>query len=118
MFNLRICEKNKQLLYVSTYIGEIEEVDEYGFYTGNIIESYSTPTATKVSIYPSYGRLANEIFGANEQFDYMMVAMGTPFTEKTIFYNPDNVTFNKPDYYIHRMKKSLNTTYYGLRKMV
>lgn len=115
---MRLLEKNKQSLYVSICSGTTEGVDSDGNYTGDLVKQYSTPMLTAVNLYPSNGSIVREIFGDVFQGDMLMVTIGKPFSKDDVFYLPDNVGFTKYDYYIIDMKKSLNNTYYGLKKRV
>jgi len=115
---MRTLEKNKQTMYVSLYTGEVEETDGDGFYTGNIIKEYSEPVLTKVNMYPSDGTIARENFGDYDKFDMLMVTVGSSFSKDDVFYNVENIASGKHDYYISKVKKSLNNTYYALKKRV
>lgn len=115
---MRTCEKNKQSMYVSLCTGEVDEVDEDGYFTGNVINQYSEPTLTRVNIYPASGKIADEVFGHYEKLDMIVVTVGTQFNTNDIFYLPENLASGKHDYYVSEMKKSLNNTYYRLTKRV
>lgn len=115
---MRLLEKNKQPIYVAICSGTTEEVDSDGNYTGNIIKSYSTPMLTSANLYPAKGKIVNDIFGDVFHGDMMMVTIGKPFSKDDIFYDQNNVSLTNHDYYISDMKKSLNNTYYGLKKRV
>lgn len=115
---MRTSEKNKKSIYVSLCLGTEDELDEEGLYTGNVIKKYSSPTLTKINMYPANGSISRDIFGENARLDMMMVTVGSPFSISDVFTETDNISSGKYDYYVSTMKKSLNNTYYGLTKRV
>lgn len=117
---MRTCEKNKVDIWYTSNPTFIEEVDEDGFFTGNTIMTYPNPSKYKIGLYPSGGKIIQEIFGTSCNFDMVSVDMGERFNKDTlIFLSEPTLDYDSTyDYRVSDLRRSLTLTYYGLKRRV
>lgn len=64
-------ELNQSQLWYVNKIGEIEVVDEEGFFTGELETVFSKPTPIDLHLYPANGKVLESTFGLNSQVDFV-----------------------------------------------
>lgn len=115
---MRTLNRNKTKLWVVQPIGATEEMDNDGFYTGQIITAYSSPLVIYLHLYPSSGEIVERLFGKDASYDMIAVSNDVVLNKDSLlflsvpFSNYD-ITY---DYHIGKILKSLNTYQYGLKK--
>lgn len=117
---MRSCKKNKQTIWHTNQFTEVEEVDEYGDFTGNTLVTPINVQETRANLYPANGDIVEQIFGREKNFDMVFVEIGKPFDENSVFYltEPTLETVEDYDYYVSALRTSLNQSYYGLSRRV
>lgn len=102
---------NRTPFYYALFTGNIPEVDENGFYTGELDVSFSEPVLYKKgNISPATGQSTVEQFGSLENYDKVIVTadMTCPIDENSVLWI-DETDPDKPyDYVVKRVAKSKN----------
>ena len=116
--NLRTLNLNKTKLWSVHIVSSQEDVDDDGFLTGEIIDTYSNPSVIFLSIYPAVGTIVEQIFGKDTSFDMMAVSNEVELTPDTLLFlsEPTGEYYTTYDYRVSKISRSLNTFQYGLEK--
>ena len=117
---MRTLLKNKTKLYYVNPTGFVNYVDGDNNYTGEVTETYSTPSEVYVHLYPSGGLITEQMFGKDANIDMIAVSCENDieFTKDTLLFVTSPVS-NYPttyDYKVSEIKQSLNNIVYGLNR--
>lgn len=113
---MRTLDKNKTTMWIVNVLGDVEEIDSRGFYTGQVIKSYSTPVEVRLSLYPANGEVLEQLFGRDISADMLAVSNDVVLTKDTLLFLNENINdYSKYDYTVTGIAKSLNTIQYALR---
>ena len=98
-------------------IGNVEVVDYDGFYTGETTSSFGNLQVIYLNIYPYNGDINNDIFGKDKSFDMVAISNNLDLKETGLLFLSEPLvgSYLDYDYSINSIKKSLNTTQYGLK---
>ena len=115
---MRTLDKNKIPIWYSNITSTSEQVDSDGFKTGSIINVYGTPVQAYMVLYPASGRVMEEIFGTDVQLDMVGVSDTIVLNENSLIFiaTPSTPYYDKCDYTVSKISKSLNHTNYGLKR--
>ena len=115
---MRTLNINKTKLWFVKVASSEEAVDSDGFLTGEIIDTYTDPSVIFLAIYPAVGSIVEQIFGKDTSFDMMAVSNEVELTPDTLLFlsEPTGDYYTTYDYRVSTIKKSINTTQYGLQK--
>lgn len=114
---MRTLELNKYNLWVVESNGLEELLDDDGYFTGEMVESYTDPRKIRLALYPATGEVMLSQFG--EHVDIDMVSS----TTKDLLSKDSLIFLEKPtgdpkttyDYKVTSIQKSLNHYQYGLK---
>jgi len=108
---------NKTKLWLVRQSGVTDNFDSDGFKTGEKIKVYSTPTIVYINIYPSNGKIVEQIFGKDYSCDMMAVSNEVHLLKDDLLFLslPVSNYDETYDYRLDKINKSINTTNYGLR---
>lgn len=117
---MRTLERNKLKLWYVEPIENVEVVDSDGYYTGETKSSFGTPKVIYLNIYPYNGDINSDIFGKNKSFDMIGISNNLDLKENGLLFLSEPIVnkYLDYDYTVSAIKKSLNTTQYGLRGRV
>ena len=108
---MRTQVSNRTPFYYALFTGEVPDVDENGYYTGEVSVSFADPVLYKKgNISPATGQSTVEQFGTLESYDKVIVTadMSCPIDENTVLWI-DETDPDKPyDYVVKRVAKSKN----------
>ena len=108
---MRTQKSNRTPFWYALFTGDVPDIDENGFYTGEVSVSYADPVLyTKGNVSPATGQSSVEQFGTLENYDKVIVTadMQCPVDENTVLWI-DEKNPNKPyDYVVKRIAKSKN----------
>jgi hypothetical protein len=110
--------RNKTNLWYVTRTGSTDKLDEDGNFTGEKIMTYSTPISISMNLYPANGSIVEAIFGKDASFDMVGVSNEIDLDKDALLFlsEPQSNNYDKIyDYRVDSIRKSLNTTQYGLR---
>ncbi len=122
MFDLA---ENQRDFYYQTYIGEVEEVDEDGYLTGNSNPSYSNPIKASAMISENTSDAEYMPFGKDLVYDKMIsTVQDLPIDEYSKLFvdvvpviNEDGSTDTEPDYEVKRVSKGLYQRVWAIKKV-
>lgn len=123
---MRTLERNKTQFYYATFLGKKEIIDAQGRHTAENRNSYSEWKPCKANISPAKGYGAAELFGADIQYDRVIVLddVNCEIDEYTVLAidiapNERSSTSISPiyDYVVTRKAKSLNFVSYAVSKV-
>lgn len=115
---MRTLEKNKIAIWYVNSTTYTDETDDDGFYTGEKVPVFGTPTKVYINLYPSNSEIVGQIFGKDSSFDMIACSMDIVFENDTlIFLTEPSLNYDTTyDYFVDKISKSLNVYQYGLRK--
>lgn len=117
---MRTLARNQTSLWMVRLTGTEDAVDGDGNYTGEKINTYSTPNEISLSMYPDNGLVSRETFGVADLYD--MVAVTTEYDledDDLLFLYEPTVDYDSTyDYYVAKKLASLNSFTYGLKARV
>ena len=123
---MRCMVRNKTRFYYASYIGDTENVDEYGNVTGEYTVSFGNPVETTGNISAARGEMQSRQFGESESYDKVIVLddKDAPIDEQSILWvdalphlNEDGSTDTPHDYIVTRVARSLNGVSIAIRKV-
>lgn len=123
---MRTLERNKTQFYYATFLGKEEIIDAQGRNTAEYKNAYSAWKPCKANISPAKGYGAAELFGADIQYDRVIVLddVNCEIDEYTVLAidiapNERSSTSISPiyDYVVTRKAKSLNFVSYAVSKV-
>lgn len=123
---MRTLERNKTQFYYATFLGKEEIIDAQGRNTAEYKNAYSGWKPCKANISPAKGYGAAELFGADIQYDRVIVLddVDCEIDEYTVLAidiapNERSSTSISPiyDYVVTRKAKSLNFVSYAVSKV-
>lgn len=120
--------QNKRKFWYSLYLGNVEVVDENGFYTGEKRPSYTKPIEFKANISAarssSTGSVEASMFGSDVQYDKVIMIDNPDFeiNEDTILCidkAPEVDSNGKMvnDYIVTKAARSLNSVTYAISRV-
>lgn len=114
---MRNLEKNKIKLWLVNPATMVDEVDSDGFYTGQKIATYGTPTQISIILYPSNSTISEQLFGKDCSFDMISVSNSIVLQKYSMLYyvQPTTKFDTTYDYKVDEIAHSLNTYGYGLK---
>jgi len=119
---MRTLEINKTTLWYVKQTGSTKKTDSNGYYTGEIVPTFSTPTEIRIALYPSNGSVTEQIFGKDASLDMIGVSNDVVLDETCLLFITKPITgqnyFTTYDYSVSMIKKSLNTYQYGFKRRV
>ena len=117
---MRTLEKNKTKLWIVQIVGQSEQKDDNGFFTGDISLTFSEPSMVKMNIYPSDGKIVRQIFGTDVNYDMVGISNDIILDKDSLIFLEEPVeNFDTTyDFKVHSIKKSLNSIAYGLRSRI
>lgn len=106
---MRMLNRNKQefkyrLLTNST----VPVLDPDGFETGEYTPVFSAPISAHASISPATGESHERAFGANIEYDRIIIAETDFGMDENSQLWVDDLTAERPDYVVKRIAKSIN----------
>lgn len=115
---MRSLELNQTQLWKVEVISSTEGVDIEGFRTGEMIDTYGSPSIIFLHLYPSTGNITSQIFGKDCSFDMLAVSNDTELLPSTLLFltEPVGEFYTTYDYMVSSVKHSLNNFNYGLEK--
>lgn len=123
---MRTLERNKTQFYYATFLGKGEIIDAQGRNTAEYRNAYSEWKPCKANISPAKGYGAAELFGADIQYDRVIVLddVNCEIDEYSVLAidiapNERSSTSISPiyDYVVTRKAKSLNFVSYAVSKV-
>ncbi len=113
---MRDLVKNTVSLYHVEVTGKVETTDSYGNYTGDFVNTYSTPVKINISLYPTSSESSRQLFGIDFNIDYVSNTSKYELSKNSLLFKELPIDdFDKSfDYKVVAIKKSLNTVSYGL----
>lgn len=118
---MRTMNRNKTNLWYVVPVSQSNAVDSDGYETGEVIVTYSSPTSFRMSIFPTDSKIVEQIFGKDASFDMLGVSNEIQLDKNALIFLSEPTLGNYDrtyDYHIGSIKKSLNTTQYGLKRRV
>ena len=119
---MRTLSKNKTVLWKVSKTGTTENTDINGDYTGEIITQYSDPEKINLSLYPYSGEIRVQTFGEEADLDMVSVSNRSILNKDDLLFDVEPTigdTYEETyTYKVNMVKKSLNTTNYGLSRRV
>lgn len=117
---MRTLNRNKTKLWYVTKLSPIDVTDADGNFTGEVISNYSLPVPIEITLYPSNGKIIEQIFGKDVSFDMVAVSTDILLDANTFLFltEPSSNFETTYTYRIDFIKKSLNVIQYGLRSRV
>lgn len=117
---MRTLERNKTVLWLVNVTGSSQKVDSQNYYTGEVVETFGTPTKIEIALYPSFGDIVERIFGTDTSFDMIAVSNDIVLNENSLLFEtqPTSDFYKNYDYRVKRILKSLNTYNYGLESRI
>lgn len=113
---MRTLEKNKTKLWYSYPIGEVDGLDDEGYYTGEKEIQYSIPTPIKLGLTPTSGRVLERTFGISANIHFITTTTLELKPNGLLFYEfPTGDYINNYDLKIRKVLSSLNHNQYGLK---
>lgn len=114
---MRTLNKNTTKLWLVNKLDTVEEIDGDGFYTGNMVDTYSEPTVVYINIYPANSDIVERIFGKDVSFDKVAVSNSIVLDENSLLFEEEPIDdfATTYTYRIDSIAKSINTYNYGLR---
>lgn len=122
MFDLA---ENQREFYYQTYVGEVEEVDDDGYLTGDSEPSYSSPIKAKAMISENTSDAVNSPFGKDLVYDKLIsTVQDLPIDEYSKLFvdvvpviKEDGSTDTEPDYEVIRVSKGIYQRVWAIRKV-
>lgn len=122
MFDLA---ENQREFYYQTYMGEVEEMDEDGYLTGNSIPSYSKPIKAKAMISENTSEAVDAPFGKDLVYNKMIsTVQDLPIDEYSMLFvdvepvlKEDGSTDTKPDYEVVMVSKGIYQRVWAIRRV-
>ena len=114
---MRTLELNKvEVWYVET-MGEVDLLDEDGYFTGEKEFGFSTPKKIRLSLYPGNGVIGEQLFGTTSNLDMISVSESNLLSKNgLLFYTKPNSDYDTTyDLKVNKILKSLNSYNYGLK---
>lgn len=143
---MRTLELNKTSLWLVEKLSQEPMLDDEGFETGEFNPSYSIPRKVRLSLYPANGRIKDDLFGKDSQFDMISVSTDIVLTKDCLLLTEETIVTNSTftyadletrsyiqleeltnsgvdverqyDYRVTKINKSLNGYAYGLELRV
>jgi len=114
---MRSLERNMQNLWLVSPTTYVPLLDSEGFDTGETTVGYSTPIEIAINIYPSNGRIVQQIFGNDISLDLLALSTDIVLDKRSLlFLNEPTSNFGTTyDYEVTHIKHSINSYNYGLR---
>ncbi len=115
---MKALARNKQTLYYATCLGEVDQYDANGFYTGQKVVQYEEPVKARMNISPARGESDLEQFGISEAYDKLLVTddLNCPITATSVLWIESPIT-EPHDYVVVRVAKSLNSVTIAVRQV-
>ena len=114
---MRTLRRNKQKIYYANYVSKTETVDSNGFYTGEKVITYNTPTEAWVNVSPSRGEASIELFGADLNYTNTIVTdKDLGWDENTILW-VGTLSSLPHNYTVVSVAKSINSVAYAIKKV-
>ena len=123
---MRTLLRNRQRFYYASYIGETENIDEYGNFTGEYSVSYNNPTEYFGNVSAAQGEMQSRQFGESESYDKVIVLddINAPINEHSVLWvdtlphlDEDGTTATPYDYTVKKVARSLNGVSIAIRKV-
>lgn len=122
---MRTLNRNKTVFYYSLYEGKEPVVDDYGNVTGEYEVKYSRPKKFRANISAANGKADVEQFGANVDYDKVIVGDIFPqIDEYTIMWidtvpviDNEGKTETPHDYIVKKIARSLNSVSIAVSKV-
>jgi hypothetical protein len=113
----RTLNLNTTKFWLINVIGQSDEIDNDGFKTGEVIDTYSDPIEINLSIYPANGNIVEQLFGKDVQLDKIAVSSSIDLNKDSLLFLTEPVSnfYTTYDYRVSNIKKSINVFQYGLR---
>ena len=116
---------NQVPFYYCTYMGEVEEVDDDGYLTGDTVIKYSDPVPAKARISPNTKDAEVMPFGVDLVYDKAIsTVQDLPIDEYTKLYIDRVPTYddngkltNEPDYEVVRVAKDLQQRVWAIKRI-
>lgn len=114
---MRTLELNKYDLWVVESLGLEELIDDNGYFTGEMVESYSEPRKIRMALYPATGEVIQSQFGQHVDVDMVSSTVDIVLNENSLLFleEPMGDYTNTYDYKVSSVQKSLNHYQYGLK---
>lgn len=108
---------NQVSFWYQTYLGEEDEVDEDGNYTGDTVAKYSSPVQAHARISPNVGEAVRSPFGASLQYDKQIsTVQNLPIDEHTKLFI-EVPSSEEPDYECVGVAKDLQQNVWAIRRI-
>lgn len=123
---MRTLRRNRQPFYYALYGGKVLLEDEFGYKTGETVDSYGNPVLCRANISVASGETTAQQFGGDESYDKIIVIenLNLPIDEYSHLWidtmptlKQDGSTDTPHDYIVRRVAKSLNSVSYGITKV-
>lgn len=120
---MRTNQRNKRPIWYCLYLGETEQTDTDGNYTGVTATTYAAPVKLMANVSPATGQSDTEMFGNLTDYDHVIVTewVGCPIDEQTVMFfgkTPENQSSsNGYNYTVRRVAKSINSVSIAIRKV-
>lgn len=116
---------NQREFYYQTYIGEVEEVDDDGYLTGDTVSSYSNPIKAKAMISENTSEIFDTPFGRDLVYDKMISTVqdlpineySKLFIDVAPVFKEDGSTDTKPDYIVKKVAKGLYQRVWAIQRI-
>jgi hypothetical protein len=117
---MRNLSRNEIPVFVVAKATFVDVVDGDGNYTGESTNTFGTPVATYMSLYPTDGSVKSQPFGIESSFDMIGTSNNVELDELDyIFLTTPVQPYDKTyDYIVSKKLTSLNSISYGLKKKV
>ena len=118
--------RNRRPFYYALYGGKVLLEDDYGYKTGETVDSYGNPVLCRGNIGIASGETTAQQFGGNESYDKIIVTekLDLPIDEYSLLWvdtmptlKQDGSTDTPHDYIVRKVAKSLNSVSYGITKV-
>lgn len=117
---MRSLNLNKTSLWRVDINSKTEIKDDDGYFTGDYVIEYSTPTKIALHLYPSNSEITKKLFGIDDSFDMIANSNEIVLNQDTLLFlsEPSDNYDSTYDYSVSSISKSLNSYNYGLRGRV
>ena len=120
---MRTATKNETKVWYANYLGETEELDEYGYHTGRFYPTYSEPVKTYMNIGNSRWSARWELNGFETEYrrDIVTCDMTLDWKENTVLWvgiDPIDDGVEVPhNYIVEKVSPTKNAIRYTLREV-
>ena len=121
---MRSLTRNKSTIYYAMYMGDVENIDRNGLYTGETVPTYGDPVELKASVSAARGMADVDLFGINVSYTKTVIVddINCPINEHSRLWigrtptdeNGGDVAHN---YEVVQVAKSLNHITYAVQEV-